>query len=532
MKQTEGNRDSKKQRYIHIERDEQSVPGASRRHKGGSRPVMIAAVAGAVCLAAVAGMLLLRMNRSGADGIDLTPGKKEEAVQTVTVDGVDITGLDREAAKLALESKYPWAMKVTYGDQVYEVNNLLEARIDRLLDQIEKTASTEAQSYTLDTTGTDEEAAAEAAAAAALWDKPAVNGGITEFNQETGTFVLGGAENGAAVDQEKLASDISQAMADKSFDKSIAAPVAEVEPDSAGVDEQSYKILSTYETKTTANSGRNKNIDLAAQAINGTILKPGEEFSFNGVVGQRTVKKGYHEATAYNNGEVVQEVGGGVCQVSSTLYNATVFAGLEITNRKSHTFQPSYVTPGEDATVSWEAPDFCFKNNSDTAIGILAHYADRKLTISIYGRPILEEGVEYALQSKKVANLGVPAPTYVEDPALAFGQEVVKSNGSSGSKWETRLVITKNGEVVSQEVDHTATYKGHAPVIARNSAAVPIPETPPVETAPVETAPTGPVEVGPGVQPTAPVETTAPQGPGAAPVQSPGGDVTSFGPGA
>lgn len=496
--------------------------------------MMIAAVAGAVCLAAVAGMLLLRTNHSGGEGIDLTPGKKEEAVQTVMVDGVDITGLDKAAAKKALESKYPWAMKVTYGDQVYEVTNLLEPRIDRLLDQIEQKNSEASQSYTLDTTGMEAESATEAAAVAALWDKAAVNGGITEFNQETGTFVFGGAENGVAVDQEKLTADISQAMADKAFNKSLAAPVTEVEPDSSSVDEQSYKILSTYETKTTANSGRNTNIDLAAKAINGTILQPGEEFSFNGVVGQRTVKKGYHEATAYNNGEVVQEVGGGVCQVSSTLYNATVFAGLEITNRKSHTFQPSYVTPGEDATVSWESPDFCFKNNSDTAIGILAHYADRKLTISIYGRPILEEGVEYALQSKKVANLGVPAPTYVEDPALGFGQEVVKSNGSSGSKWETRLVITKNGEVISQEVDHTATYKGHAPVIARNSAAVPIPETPPVETAPVETAPTGPVEIGPGVQSPAPSPTAPAPGPGVGPAAGAdgGGDVNPFGPGA
>lgn len=84
-------------------------------------------------------------------------------------------------------------------------------------------------------------------------------------------------------------------------------------------------------------------------------------------VGQRTEAKGYQGAAAYNNGEVVQEIGGGVCQTSSTLYNAVVKAGLKTTTRRSHTFEPSYVTPGTDATVSWGGPDYAFVNNSSTA---------------------------------------------------------------------------------------------------------------------------------------------------------------------
>lgn len=539
MKQTEGNRDTKKHNVLHNGKkgtldyeDDRSVPEGNGG--GGRKPLMIAAAAGAVCLAVIAGLLLLRLNRSGAEGIDLLPTQKEEPVHTVTVDGVDITGLGRDEAKRALQSRYSWGMKVTYADQVYEVADLLEPRIDSLLGEIEKNKTEGTQSYGLDTTGMEQEAAAEAAAVAALWDKAAVNGGLTGYNQETGAFEFGGAEKGVSVDQEKLAADISQAMADKAFNRSLEAPVTEVEPESTGMDEQNYKILGTYTTKTTSNKKRNTNIDLASQAVNGMILKPGEEFSFNGVVGQRTTGKGYHEATAYNNGEVVQEVGGGVCQVSSTLYNAAVIAGLEITNRRSHTFQPSYVTPGADAAVSWEAPDFCFRNNSDSAIGLLAHYADRQLTVSVYGKPILEEGVEYSLKSRKTADLGVPAPAYVEDPALAFGQEVVKSKGSSGSKWETRLVITKNGEVISQEVDHTAVYKGHNPVVARNSVAVPIPETPPVEQ-PVETAPsepTQPVEVGPGVQTSAATEAVVPYGPEAESGPAAETGVPSYGPGA
>ena len=82
-------------------------------------------------------------------------------------------------------------------------------------------------------------------------------------------------------------------------------------------------------------------------------MRPGEEFSFNNTIGERTEEKGFGAAAAYNNGEVVQEVGGGVCQVSTTLYNAVVRAGLKVTYRQGHTFQPTYVTPGQDATVSW-----------------------------------------------------------------------------------------------------------------------------------------------------------------------------------
>ena len=121
------------------------------------------------------------------------------------------------------------------------------------------------------------------------------------------------------------------------------------------------------------------------------VIKPGHEFSFNETVGQRTEAKGYKGAAAYNNGEVVQEIGGGVCQVSTTLYNAVFKAGLKISYRRSHTFEPNYVTPGQDAAISWEQPDFRFVNTSSAPIGIRASYADRKATVSIYGLPVLEE---------------------------------------------------------------------------------------------------------------------------------------------
>ena len=113
--------------------------------------------------------------------------------------------------------------------------------------------------------------------------------------------------------------------------------------------------------------------------------------------------------------------------------------------------------------------DYKFVNNSSAAIGIRASYYNQTCTVSIYGIPVLEDGVTHSLKSTKLSEMDPPAPTYEEDPTLAPGAEKVKSNGSKGSKWETRLIVAKNGEVVSQDVDHSVTYKGHTPVILRNS---------------------------------------------------------------
>lgn len=402
-----------------------------------------------------------------------------ELQKEVVVDGINITGMSREEAKKAILKDYPWAMKVTWQDKSYDVTDLMAGKVDVLLEEI--FAGESEESYSLDTSGLEEAAKAEAANVAAQWDKNAKNGSISSYDAANDKFIFAGAKTGLAVDQEKLASDILAALDQKDFDAVIEASVSTIEPEfSEEAARQRYEKIGTFTTKTTANKKRNTNVKLAAQAINGTVIQPGQEFSFNETVGQRTAEKGYQGAAAYNNGEVVEEIGGGVCQVSSTLYNAVVKAGLKTTVRRSHTYEPSYVTPGTDATVSWGGPDYKFVNNSSAGIGIRASYYDQTVTISIYGIPVLEDGVSYSLKSTKLKDMDPPTPTYEEDPTLEPGVEKVKSAGSVGSQWETRLVVTKNGEVISQEVDHKVTYKGHAPVILRNTSGT-VAETQPGE---------------------------------------------------
>ncbi len=452
----------------------QNVRRNSRRHRRKGPDYKWIAIGGVILIVVIT-CIAMALNGKNSDetGVQATTEAvtETEMKKEVSVDGISITGLSKSQAREVLLKEFPWSMTVSYDSEVYEVNDLMAGKIDSLLNEIYSGETQE--SYTLDTAGLEEQIKAEAAACAAKWDKKAKNGSIDSFNAETGKFVFAGEENGFAIDQEKLIDDITQALAAKDFDAKIEASGSAVAPEiTAASAKEQYKTIGSFTTNTTSNKNRNTNVRLAAEAINGTVIKPGHEFSFNGTVGQRTEAKGYKGAAAYNNGEVVQEIGGGVCQVSTTLYNAVFKAGLKISYRRSHTFEPNYVTPGRDATVSYEQPDFKFINTSSTAIGLRASYADQKMTVSVYGIPILEDGITWDLESKKVEDLGVPEPEYVEDQTLDPGVEKTTSKGSSGSRWETYKVVYKDGKEISRELDHKTTYKGHKPVVHRNTSGV------------------------------------------------------------
>lgn len=460
----------------------------------------------------------------------VTEVPETELEKEVSVDGISITGMSREEARQTLIDHYPWAMKAQYQDDTYEITNLMTVKIDGLLDEIY--SSEPKNIYTLDTSGLDTAVDQEIESMKARWNKAAKNGSISSYDASSDSFTFAGEQTGIAINEEQLKSDIQSALSAKQFDKVITVSASEVQPEySTAAAKQKYKTIGTYTTNTTSNSKRNTNIRLAAAALNGTIVGPGQEVSFNDTVGQRTEAKGYQGAAAYNNGEVVQEIGGGVCQVSTTLYNAALKAGMKISMRRSHTFEPSYVTPGMDATVSWGGPDFRFINTSSSAIGIKASYSNQTVTVSIYGVPVLEDGVTYSLEATKTETFDLPEPQYEEDQTLQPGQEVVKSKGTQGSRWQVKLVVKKDGQVISSEVDHTATYKGHNPVIRRNTSGVVIggetesaAESTSQTTETTAAAETTEGEVGPGVVPTtapAAPATTAAETPVSEPAASP-----------
>ena len=150
------------------------------------------------------------------------------------------------------------------------------------------------------------------------------------------------------------------------------------------------KLGSQTTLYTYSSDARINNIKLCAAKLNGLVLNPGEEFSFNGTIGQRTTEAGFKAAAAYNDGQVVQEVGGGICQVSSTIYCAAMLAQMTTVERTCHMFVVTYLPYGLDATVSWPGPDYKFRNDRDYPVKIVAYCndADKSITIEIWGTDV------------------------------------------------------------------------------------------------------------------------------------------------
>lgn len=195
--------------------------------------------------------------------------------------------------------------------------------------------------------------------------------------------------------------------------------------------------LSRFSTKYPAsNKDRTTNLRLASNKIDGTIVMPGETFSYNKVVGKRTIAAGYKEAAIYENGQVTSGLGGGICQITTTLYDAVVFADLEIVSRRNHMFVPSYVSGGEDATVVWGSTDFKFKNNRDYPIRIESSVSGGIATVNIYG-----------LRREKEYDISIETKT-VKKTKSNFVVDAYK-------------VYRSNGEVVRKEKLSRDTYKTH-----------------------------------------------------------------------
>ena len=215
--------------------------------------------------------------------------------------------------------------------------------------------------------------------------------------------------------------------------------------------------LATYSSKYDAkNTNRTTNLILATQKINGTVLLPGEEFSYNKIVGERTIEAGYKEASVYSNGQVVNGLGGGICQISSTLYNAVIMANLEVTDRRNHQFVAPYVPAGQDATVVYGSQDFKFKNTRNYPIRIEGTVSGGIATITIWG---IKEEQEYevSIQTKKIATIPYTIQ-YIEDSSLPTGQKVVMQSGSNGQKVEAYKVVKQNGQIISTTLLSKDTY--------------------------------------------------------------------------
>lgn len=221
--------------------------------------------------------------------------------------------------------------------------------------------------------------------------------------------------------------------------------------------------LSSYTTKVGGTSNRISNVRLAAQKCNGIILLNGDTFSYNDTLGERTAANGFKTAAAYLNGQTVQEYGGGICQISSTLYAATLYANLSIVERRNHTYASDYIGLGLDATVSWGGPDFQFSNNKKYPIKIEASYYGGYATVTIWGTKTDDTYVEIESETLQT----IPFNTvYKNDSSMYKGETYTSQNGADGYKVQTyRKVYDGDGTLISNEKEAYSEYSTHDRII-------------------------------------------------------------------
>lgn len=477
-------------------------------------------MAGVVLATSLVVVLSLNKVKRNGDPVmaDVTTEEPESDTQPVTeppvlvkairVNQISITGLTKEAAAEKILEQYPWNITLAYGDENVSLNNPMASVIHDFLDDIYATPEAQrSPDYNLDVTAIEENIRGQVAEYAKKWNKKPIESQLTGRDKEKKQWIYSGGENGIEIDQDKTTLLIMNAVQAGDFQATI--PVAADQTDPALSVEQTkanYKVIGEFSTTATSNQNRNNNISLAMNALDGLVIFPGEEFSFNKTTGNRTVERGYKPAGAYRNGEFVEEPGGGVCQVSSTLYNAIIFAGIATTERHPHSYEPSYVTPGEDAMVSYDGysgPDLRFTNNQSTSVAIRAVFENQKLTISIVAMPVLEAGVKMEMRSEKTKEIDPPASTYEEDQTLQPDQEVEVTKGTKGSVWKTYLVKSRDGVVIEEKYFHSSTYRGKPGVIKRNTSGVVIPQ----ETSGAASESSTAAETQPGIPPETQPET-------------------------
>ncbi len=292
---------------------------------------------------------------------------------------------------------------------------------------------------------------------------------IGEFNASTKEFTITPEEVGMTIDIDAAVGKVKELFDNEEYTGSVVVPSVTKEPEVTTEKlKANFGLRGEHTTKASNNANRNTNLSQACKKINGTILKPGQEFSFNKVVGKRSREAGFKEATVILGGRYEQGLGGGVCQVSGTLYDAVLKSDLKITERHPHAWPSDYVLEGLDATVDYGSLDFKFKNNTDYQIIILMWFdsSKREVHAQIYGKRFPEEQT-IALRSEVVSTSGYGKTEYVEDKTMEAGKTKTTREAHQGKTVKTfKIWKDKDGKEIKRETIGTTTYNSYGKQIS------------------------------------------------------------------
>jgi len=292
------------------------------------------------------------------------------------------------------------------------------------------------------------------------FDSEAVDAGLT---REEGAFVVQEGQKGYRLDVEHSIDAVNDYLTQEwdYADTAIQLVVNEEEPKGNGQDLAQVKdVLGSFTTSfSSSGKSRSANVTNGCNLINGITLYPGEEFSTLEAKTPFTEANGYHMAASYLNGKVVDSLGGGICQVSTTLYNAVLLAELEVTQRYNHSMIVAYVDPSADAAIAESAgKDFKFVNNTDAPIYVEGIIENKKITVNIYGKETRPENREVIYESEVTSRTPPGQDVIYVDAGRPIGY-IAKESAHVGYKARLWKVVKENGEVVERTQINSSTYK-------------------------------------------------------------------------
>lgn len=294
----------------------------------------------------------------------------------------------------------------------------------------------------------------------AEYDIPAKNASLS---RENGTFQVVEGQTGLSVNIDESVEKTYEYLTNgwDYMDASIDLIIDETQPKGNAEELSMVKdVLGTFTTSySTSSKARSKNVENGCRLINGTTLYPGEEFSTYENIKPFTESNGYYPAGSYLNGKVVESIGGGICQVSTTLYNAVLLSELDVTERHNHSMIVSYVDPSMDAAIAESAgKDFRFKNNLNYPIYIEGTTYDKKISFTIYGMEERNSTHKVKYESEVLKVTKPESDIIVQDASQPIGSVVVESAhiGYTAQLWK---IIEEDGKEVSREVINKSSYK-------------------------------------------------------------------------
>ena len=329
----------------------------------------------------------------------------------------------------------------------------------------------------------------------AIHDAVAVEPQNAQYTRETGAV----ADHVVGVDFDVEALKAAYEKAGEGETFSIPVTLTQPEETKQSLEAKLFRdLLGEGTTNVSGSSARKHNVKLSAQACNGVILMPGEVFSYNNTTGSRSASKGYLAAPVYSGDASVDEVGGGICQTSSTIYYAVLHTNLKIVERRAHRFNTGYVPEGMDATVYYGQTDFRFENSTDYPIKIVTSSYDqggkRKLNVKIYGTNV--DGIRAEPKSTVYETVS-PTTQYKADESITQGTTKVdsKQNPYTGKSAQTyRYIYDRDGNLLEKQDMGKSVYKMRPKTILYNPAdgdpatwpngVPPVQASPPAETVP------------------------------------------------